>query len=87
MYYLEGTNLVFQGKDIKEHLKYSNEVVVMAVTIGSKIETKIKFYEKSNLTKALILDACATTAVEEVCDEIEEYIKIEANLKGFINNL
>jgi hypothetical protein len=76
---LEGTNLVFQGKDIKEHLKYSNEVVVMAVTVGSKIETKIKFYEKSNLTKALILDACATTAVEEVCDEIEEHIKMEAN--------
>jgi hypothetical protein len=78
---LNGTNLVFQGKDIKEHLKYSNEVVVMAVTVGSKIETKIKFYEKSNLTKALILDACATTAVEEVCDEIEEYIKMEAKSK------
>lgn len=76
---LEGTNLVLQGKDIKEHLKYSNEVSVMAVTIGSKIETKIKFYEKSNLTKALILDSCATTAVEEVCDQIEDYIKMEAN--------
>lgn len=79
---LEGTNLVFQGKDIKEHLKYSNEVAVMAVTIGSKIETRIKFYEKSNLTKALILDSCATTAVEEVCDQIEEYIKMEANKKN-----
>lgn len=78
---LEGTNLVFQGEDIKEHLKYSNEVAVMAVTIGSKIETRIKFYEKSNLTKALILDSCATTAVEEVCDQIEEYIKMEANKK------
>ena len=76
---LEGTNLVLEGNDIKEHLKYSKEVTVMAVTIGSKIETKIKFYEKSNLTKALILDACATTAVEEVCDEIEEHIKKEAN--------
>lgn len=79
---LEGTNLVFKGKDIKEHLKYSNEVAVMAVTIGSKIETRIKFYEKSNLTKALILDSCATTAVEEVCDQIEEYIKMEANKKN-----
>jgi len=77
---LEGTNLVLQGKDIKEHLKDSKEVTVMAVTVGSKIETKIKFYEKSNLTKALILDACATTAVEEICDEIEEHIKAKANL-------
>jgi len=79
---LAGTNLVFQGEDIKEHLKYSKEVIVMATTIGSKIETRIKFYEKSNLTKALILDSCATTAVEEVCDQIEEYIKSEANKKN-----
>ena len=79
---LAGTNLVFQGKDIKEHLKYSKEVIVMAATIGSKIETRIKFYEKSNLTKALILDSCATTVVEEVCDQIEEYIKSEANKKN-----
>lgn len=76
---LEGTNLILKGNDIKEHLKFSKEVTLMAVTVGSKIETKIKFYEKTNLTKALILDSCATTAVEEVCDEIEEYIKAKAN--------
>lgn len=79
---LEGTNLVLLGKDIKEHLLNANTTVIMAVTLGSIIEKKIALYEKSNLTKALILDSCATTAVEEVCDIIEEYVKEEAKNKG-----
>lgn len=71
---LEGTTLILKGKDITNHLKSSKETVIMAVTVGSEIERKIKYYEKTELTKALIMDACATTAVEEVCDRIEEYV-------------
>ena len=40
----------------------------MAATIGNDIERKTRLYEKTNLTKALIFDACATTAIESVCD-------------------
>lgn len=80
--HVEGTNLVLKGEDIKNHLKYAKECVLMAVTIGGNIEKKINLYEKTNLTKALILDACGTTAVEEVCDQIEGYVKGKANKKG-----
>jgi cobalamin-dependent methionine synthase I len=76
------TNLILKGKDIKEHLKNSEECVLMAVTLGNEIERKTRFYEKTNLTKALILDACATTAVEEVCDIIENSVKEKAVLSG-----
>ncbi len=76
------TNLILKGKDIKEHLKNSKECVLMAVTLGNEIERKTRLYEKSDLTKALILDACATTAVEEVCDIVENRIKEKANLSG-----
>ena len=50
----------------------------MAVTIGNDIERKTRLYEKTNLTKALILDSCATTAVEEVCDIVEEEVRKKA---------
>lgn len=76
------TNLILTGKDIKEHLKDSTECVLMAVTLGNEIERQTRFYEKTNLTKALILDACATTAVEEVCDIIENSVKEKAVLSG-----
>ena len=43
----------------------------MAATVGSEVERKIKFYSKYNLTKALILDSCSTTAIEEVCENLQ----------------
>lgn len=76
------TNLILTGNDIKNHLKNSRECVLMAVTLGNDIEKKTRLYEKTNLTKALILDACATTAVEEVCDSIEETVKEYVKVKG-----
>lgn len=80
--YFKGTNLVLTGNDIKNHLKDSKESVLMAVTVGNKIEQRIKLYEKVSMTKALVLDSCATTAVEEICDVIEEEVKKKAEDKG-----
>lgn len=77
-----GTNLILKGKDIKEHLKNSKQCVLMAATLGNEVEKKTRLYEKTNLTKALILDACATTAVEEVCDIIENKVKDKALKEG-----
>ena len=75
---LLGTTILLTGNDIKEHLKDSKECVLMGVTIGGNIEKRINLYGKTNLTKSLILDSCATTAVEEICDKLEAYIKSEA---------
>ena len=75
---LLGTSVILTGNDIKEHLKDSKECVLMGVTIGGNIEKRINLYGKTNLTKSLILDSCATTAVEEICDKVEDYIKSEA---------
>ena len=74
----ENTNLLLKGKDIRNHLKDSKKTVLMAVTLGSIIEKRIMLYERTNLTKALILDSCATAAVEEVCDIIEDDVKNKA---------
>jgi hypothetical protein len=80
---LPTSNLTFKGSDIKHHLKNSSKCVVMAATLGSLVDTKIRYYEKINLTKSLILDACATTAVEWVCDEVENIIKRDAEKEGY----
>ncbi len=64
------TKMKLLGRDIYKHLEKSQKCILMAVTLGSEIDMKIRYYEKINMTKALILDACATTAIEEACDEI-----------------
>ncbi len=75
---IEGTNLILYGKDIKNLLKECKKCALMAVTLGNEIERKTQLYERTNLTKALILDACANTVVEEICDKVEGKIREEA---------
>lgn len=76
------SNLVFEGKDILEHLKESSMCAVMAATLGSNMDTKIRYYEKVSMTRALILDACASVCVEWVCDEAQKEIRKEAQSKA-----
>lgn len=68
--WLRDSNLKLVGKDIKNHLNNSKVCVLIGATIGHEVDTKIRFYEKISMTKALILDACATVAIEEICDKV-----------------
>lgn len=61
-------NISMVGKDIINYLSFSKGFYFMAVTIGIEIDKVIRYYEKINLTKALILDACGTAAIESVAD-------------------
>lgn len=75
---IEG-NLHLMGKDIKKHLNKSKICILMAVTLGHAVDTKIRYYEKTSMTRALILDACATACTEEICDKACR--EIEDNLQ------
>jgi len=58
------------GKAISRHLGNSGSCILIAATIGSEVDKRIRYYEKKDLTKALILDACATAYIEDVCDKV-----------------
>lgn len=77
------SNFSIAGEDIRKHLDKSEVCILMAATLGNSVDEKIRYYEKISMTKALILDACATTAIEELCDriceELEEVVQNENN--------
>lgn len=77
--HLKGASLALSGNDIKNHLAKSETCLLMAVTLGHGVDTRIRYYEKTSMTKALILDACATAFIEEICDKL--CIEIEAKLE------
>lgn len=79
---IKKTTLYLKGQSIIDHLKNSSEVFLMAATLGNQVDKKISFYEKTSITKSMILDACATTAIEEACDYIEEEIKKQVLAEG-----
>lgn len=80
--WIKDTNLSLVGNDIKEHLKHSESIILMAVTLGNEIDRIIRYYEKMSMTKAMILDACASAAIEEICDRVNDELKTLVSQKG-----
>lgn len=75
-YTILSTNpFTLNGNKIRQHLTHCNKVIVLAVTIGSNIEHIIETtFQTGKYTHALLLDAAATTAVEQTADNLEKNI-------------
>ena len=80
---LKNTELILKGKDIARHLEKSEKCAVLCATLGSEIEMRINYYSKTELLKSVILDACASTLIEALCDDAEAIIKKAAEENGF----
>ncbi len=72
---LQGCDLVFQGHDIAAHLKYSSHVVMLAATLSGHADRLIRQAQASDLSFGLVMDSCATAAVEQLCDDAVTTIK------------
>lgn len=81
--FLKNSKLKLEGEDIYIHLQNSEKCAIMAVTLGNEVDRRIKYYSKADLTKSLVFDACATTAVEALCDRVEAVIKKIAIDNGY----
>lgn len=80
------SNLNLSGSDIKDHLASSSTCVLMAVTLGHEVDTKIRYYERISMVRAMILDACATAFIEEVCDRLSRTIEDELEGDKILTN-
>lgn len=60
----------FESKDIDKLLSDCNRVILFAATLGAQVDMLLRRYQVSDLQKALVLDACANAAIENVCDNL-----------------
>lgn len=72
---LEGTTLSLEGNDVKKLLAESTQCVLLAVTLGQEVDRLIRETQIKDMARAVILDACANSLVEEYCNEFEEEIR------------
>jgi hypothetical protein len=79
---LENGLFELPGKAISRHLTGSCECILMAATLGFEVDKKIRYYEKIDLAKAMVLDACATAYIEEVCDRLCKDIEKDGSAQG-----
>ena len=71
-----------QSKQLSMHIKGCKQASVFAATLGAKVDLLIQWYNILDMSKAVILQACAATAIEEYCDQRQEEIQAEAAEQG-----
>ncbi|MCD8332563.1 MAG: hypothetical protein LUB60_00250 [Clostridiales bacterium] len=74
--------LPMEGEDIRALLEPCQEAVLLAVTLGSQIEQALMRREVTDMADAVIMDSCASVAVENVCDCFEEDMRELAAAEG-----
>lgn len=78
----EKTEAVFEGEDIKKHLAECGECIFMAATLGSGADALIRRLSAVNMADAVICDACASSAVENVCDNYCAHLEKAYGARG-----
>jgi len=81
---LVGTEIVLCGRDIAKHLQGCEKAIVMAATLGVSADRLIAKWKHTDLTRCLILDACATQLIEQYCDKIEQETRDKAKNLGLM---
>ncbi len=77
--------IVLEAPAIRKHLEGAEKVVLLAVTVGEAIEEQSSaFFQENEYTMGVLLDAAATTAVEQVADELQKLIEEKAKKRGYI---
>lgn len=75
--------LMLEGNSIKKHLRDSCKIVFLSATVGEAIEEQVtKYFHEGKYSFSVLLDAAATTAVEQVADAMEKTIFNEAKRQG-----
>lgn len=76
--------LVLQGNSIGKHLKDCEKVILLAATLGEAIENEVTHsFEAGRYSFSLLLDAAATTAIEQVADAMEKTISDNVKRQGY----
>lgn len=71
-----------RGKDLARHLEGCDEIVVMAATLGSEVDTMLRRMELTDIALAAVSDAMASAMLEQVCDALEEELRVEIGRSG-----
>lgn len=79
---LEDSGLLI-GSSVKEHMKDCDEAIILCATIGADVDKLIRTASVTDMAKAVVIDAIASTAVEQICGKLEEILKTENPDKYF----
>lgn len=62
------------GNDIAEHLAGCSKVVLLCATVGAGIDRMLRVAQVKDMSRAVVLDALSSVAIEQVCRQFDEFI-------------
>lgn len=71
---LDGCTLTLTGNDVCKHLKGCEKAVLLCATVGTETDRLIRFEQAADMASAVVTDAMAGCAVEQICDIAEKAI-------------
>ena len=71
---LEG-GLTLPGADIARHLAGCGRAAVFCVTLSAGVDALLRRTQAEDMARAVVLDSCASAAVEQMCDLAEARIR------------
>lgn len=65
------------GEDISEHLAGCSEVVLFCATLGAGIDRLLRVSQVTDMSRAVVIDALASVAIEQVCTAFDRMLAEE----------
>ena len=75
-------NLNIRSNNLAKNLRGCQEVVLMAITLGTEVDRLLQKYEKINMAKAVVFQACAAATLEQHCDKFVNELAEELKREG-----
>lgn len=79
---LVGSSLLLAGKDIACLLQNAESCLLLAATLGGRVDEIIRRAEICDISRALLLDACASAAVENLCEQLQNNLREQLQAQG-----
>ena len=74
--------ILVKSKDLAQHISGCKQAVLFAATLGVQADILLQRWSKLDMSRAVILQACAAAVIEAYCDEREEQISADAAKNG-----
>ncbi len=67
-------NVEIYSRNLRTNLKDCKQVVLFVATLGTEVDRLIRKMQVVDMAKAVVMQACAATLLEEYCDELQKKI-------------
>lgn len=62
------------GEDIAAHLAGCQKAVLLCATLGAGIDRMLRVEQVKDMSRAVVLDALSSVAIEQVCKQFDDFI-------------